>query len=286
MKLPLRAAALALLVALVAAWPAPALARPAPVDDDSSTLTRRVVELANQERQKVGLLPLRWNESLAAAATTYAQDLAARNYFAHNSPEGTTPVSRARDVGYAAYGWGEVYVGENLARGYSTAEGAMKGWMASEGHRNNLLHPKYRETGVGMAIAASGAVVLAQEFGSRPRVLPIFIDGDAESTESTDITLSVSSEEVSDWGSVGKLTEMMVGNGPDFAGARWEPFAMTRAWGLSPQPGLKTVYVRVRDKKGTVVESSDHIVLTGRQAMSVSPVEPGLGPAQSKPQFK
>ncbi|MGE5619940.1 MAG: CAP domain-containing protein [Sphingomonadaceae bacterium] len=284
MRLQVRVAAFALLVVMVAVWTVPVSAGPNAVEDPA-TLTRRVAELVNQERLKAGLLPLKWNDTLAAAATTYARDLAARNYFAHNSLEGSTPASRARDAGYDAYGWGGVYVGENLARGYSTAEGAMAGWLASEGHRNNLLHSKYRETGVGMAVAANGGVVLAQEFGSRPKVLPVFIDGDAETTDTTNVTLTLTSEEVSDWGSVGKLTEMMVSNAPDFAGARWEPFANTKYWKLTPQPGPKTVYVRLRDAKGTVVESSDHIVLTGREAMNVAATEPAAI-AQSKPQFR
>ncbi len=264
-KLSLRAAILLMLVTLMAVWAAPAAARPILPAEDPATLTRRVVELVNEEREKAGLLPLKWNDALAAAATRYAQDLAARNYFAHNSPEGTTPVSRAKDAAYPAYGWGGVYVGENLARGYSTAEAAMRGWMASEGHRNNLLNPKYRETGVGMAVATSGAVVFAQEFGSSPRQLPIFVNRDAESTDSANVTLSITSEDVSDWGSVGKITQMMVSNSSDFAGASWEPYSRAKAWTLGSEPGLKTVYVRLKDEKGNVVASSDHIVLSGRQ---------------------
>ncbi len=290
MRVQLRIAAFCALVALLILGVMPVAATPLPTNEDPSVLAHRVVELVNQEREKNGLLPLKWNDSLAAAGAAYAKDLATRNFFAHNSPEGSTPVSRARDAGYPAYGWGNLYVGENLARGFPTAEGAMQGWMNSEGHRNNLLNPKYRETGVGVAVASSGAIVIAQEFGSRPNILPIFINQDAGTTDSPKVTLSISLEDVSSWGSVGKTTQMMVSNNDDFAGASWEPYSSTKSWTLSPEPGLKTVYVRMKDDRGSTVNSSGTIVLSGRQYMALqsgpsaapAPV-PGPTPA---PEFK
>lgn len=164
----------------------------------------------------------------------------------------------------------------------------MQGWMASEGHRTNLLNPKYRETGVGVGVAANGAVVLAQEFGSRPKVLPVFINADAATTDTPNVTLSITAEDVSGWGSVGKIAQVEVSNGADFAGASWEPYSPTKSWTLSPEPGLKTVYVRLKDEAGATVDSSDTIVLSGRQYQSLqagSPVQPSAAPT-SKPEFR
>ncbi|HEX2923829.1 MAG TPA: CAP domain-containing protein [Chloroflexota bacterium] len=278
MKLHLRAAALLLLVAIGAASVRHADAEIQSASLDSSTAVRQVVELTNQERMKAGLLPLKWNDSLASAASGYAQDLAARNYFAHNSPEGSTPVERARQAGYEAYGWGGLYEGENLARGFSTAEGAMRGWMNSEGHRKNLLNPNYREIGVGVAAASNGALVWAQEFGSRPKVLPVFINGGATSTDSQQVTLSMTTEQVSSWGSVGKITSMMVSNRAEYGGASWESFSPTRQWVLTDGPGVKRVYVRLRDENGTVADSTAEITLATQQALGM--------PSGSKVQFQ
>ena len=270
-----RAAMFLLLISLAAVDASPSFAQPLlPGDTSASVLARRVADLTNQERLKAGLPPLKWNDSLANSASAYAQDMAARNYFAHNSPEGSTPVDRARAAGYPPYGWGGLYVGENLARGYGSPEGAMQGWMASEGHRQNLLNPKYREIGVGVAVAPSGALVWAQEFGSRPGVLYAFINGDAPTTDSPQVTLTVDSEEVSSWGSVGPATDMMVSNSPDFEGATWEPYSRTRVWTLRSEPGPQRVYVRLRDASGVVLDCSDEIVLTGKQS-------PGPGGAPS-----
>ena len=86
-------------------------------------------------------------------------------------------MERAQSAGYEAYGWGGLYVGENLARGFPQQR-AVQGWMASEGHRNNILHDKYRETGLASPLlrVAQG---FGQKFGSRPKVLPVFINEDA-----------------------------------------------------------------------------------------------------------
>ncbi|MGI5835266.1 MAG: CAP domain-containing protein [Chloroflexota bacterium] len=262
--------------------------QPASASDDQS-LTQQVVDLVNQERLKAGLLPLKWNEQLAAAATAYAQDMASRNFFSHHSPEGTTPVERAQSAGYEAYGWGGLYVGENLARGFPTAEGAVQGWMASEGHRNNILHDKYRETGVGVAVAASGARVWVQKFGSRPKVLPVFINEDAPTTGSCDVMLSICAETVSPWGSLGDITAMMVSNNPSFSGAVWEPYSPKKSWRLESKPGLQKVYVRLIDKNHATTESSDEIYLISQQALSISEVEniePVPTEHQEQPEFR
>lgn len=265
-----------LLILVAAAWAAPSAAAPSLVSADAGSIAGRVVELVNQERVKAGLVPLRWNDTLAVAGTAHAQDMAARNYFAHNSPEGSTPVERARKAGFPAYGWGGLYVGENLARGFATAGAAMRGWLASESHRVNLLHAKYRETGVGVAVAPNGAIYIAQEFGSRPNVLPVYINNDAPITESAQVQLLVTSEDVSGWGSVGQIAGMMVSNRPDFAGAGWEPYSRIKPWTLSGQPGASTVFVRLRDAKGAVVETSDAIQFAGHQALAAVEAPPQL----------
>lgn len=39
--------------------------------------------------------------------------------------------------------------GENIAVGYKTPEQVVAGWMNSEGHRKNILNPKFTAIGVG-----------------------------------------------------------------------------------------------------------------------------------------
>ena len=167
MKLTLRLAVLVAVIVLAVAWAGPALAKPSAAPLDSFSLAQRAIELTNEQRAAAGLAPLAWNGNLASSAAAYAQDMAARDYFSHHSPEGTTPVDRNRDAGYPSQWWG-LYVGENLARGYTSSEDVMVGWMASESHRANVLRPEWMDIGIGIAVAPNGTVYWAQEFGSRP----------------------------------------------------------------------------------------------------------------------
>ncbi len=167
MKLTWRLFAVLALVSLALNWVSPASAEPEMAGEDSAALAQRLLELVNQERLAAGLSALQWNDTLAADAAAYAQDMAARGYFGHYSPEGASPYDRAWEAGYPPFDWG-VYVGENLAMGYTNPEAVVQGWMVSESHRSNLLLPGYAEAGAAVAIMPDGRKVWVQEFGSRP----------------------------------------------------------------------------------------------------------------------
>mgnify|MGYP003557468121 CR=1 FL=1 len=84
--------------------------------------------------------PLVWESRLAQAATAHSQDMAARNYFSHTSPSGSTMVTRINATGYS---WSTV--GENIAAGYPTVNAVVDGWMASDGHCANLMNPNFKD---------------------------------------------------------------------------------------------------------------------------------------------
>ena len=132
---------------------------------DMSAFTARVLELTNAERQKAGLAPLSPNAQLTNAAQTYSQVLATSGCFQHTC--GPVPNFAERD-GQAGYmDW--TSIGENIAAGYPTPEAVVAGWMASPGHRANILSPNFTEIGVGL-VSSGGkyGTYWAQEFGSRP----------------------------------------------------------------------------------------------------------------------
>ncbi|MBL7177019.1 MAG: hypothetical protein ISS66_14440 [Desulfobacteraceae bacterium] len=56
---------------------------------------------------KKGLAPLRFSENLHKAATGHTQDMIARVYYSHNSPDGRTYTERIRESGYLAAVCGE-----------------------------------------------------------------------------------------------------------------------------------------------------------------------------------
>lgn len=121
--------------------------------------------LTNVQRQQNNLPALQLNSELTAAAQAKAANMFAENYWAHNSPSGKTPWDFIHGAGY-----NYVYAGENLARGFSTAQDTVNAWMASPDHRANILSPNY--TDVGFAVAQgnltgdTNTVLVVEEFGS------------------------------------------------------------------------------------------------------------------------
>jgi uncharacterized protein YkwD len=109
--------------------------------------------LINRERVAHGERPLRRSARLAHAAQSHSNSMAASDYFEHVGPRGMTPLARLRAVGYVSSRVG-YEVGENIAWGtlaLATPRAIVTAWMASPGHRANILDPRYRETGVGVS---------------------------------------------------------------------------------------------------------------------------------------
>jgi uncharacterized protein YkwD len=148
------------LVAVLLLVNAPMAATAAP--DMNATLLR-VLELTNQERQKVGAAPLAISTELNSAAQTYSQVLATTQCFAHDCGDVPEMADRMGRAGYQNW----TALGENIAAGYPTPEAVVAGWMASEGHRNNLLSPNYAEIGIGLALGGGYGTFWTQDFGNR-----------------------------------------------------------------------------------------------------------------------
>ena len=101
-----------------------------------------LLSLTNNQRTINGLATLTLNEKLSSAAFLKGTNMLENNYWAHNAPDGTTPWVFIKDVGYEYS-----YAGENLARGFSTSDEVVNAWMASPGHRKNVLSADYKDIG-------------------------------------------------------------------------------------------------------------------------------------------
>jgi uncharacterized protein YkwD len=127
--------------------------------------------LHNQIRAGKGLPLLKDNAKLRKAAIGHSSTMVSQGFFDHTSPDGDTFVDRIIGAGYTKKndGW---TLGENLAWGtgdLSTAQGVMNAWMASAGHKANILKKAYREVGVGIRLGVPsdegvGATITA-DFG-------------------------------------------------------------------------------------------------------------------------
>ena len=124
--------------------------------------------LVNRERTARGERPLRPNRRLVRAARAHSENMAVDDYFEHTGPRGQTPLARLRAVGYVSRSRG-YEVGENIAWGtlqlstpsaiadlcfraaVKMPRAIVAAWMASPGHRANILDPRFRETGIGVS---------------------------------------------------------------------------------------------------------------------------------------
>jgi uncharacterized protein YkwD len=124
-----------------------------------------IIALMNRERSARGLRPLRFNQELALAARDRANDMLAKHYFEHVSPDGIDPFTWAQRRGYEYR-----QIGENLAVGYASAGAVVDGWMRSPGHRANILGAGYDEVGIAVApspVRGYGAPLVVALYGMR-----------------------------------------------------------------------------------------------------------------------
>lgn len=127
--------------------------------------SQQLLLLVNQKREANGLPSLILNEKLSLAAVNKAKDMFAKNYWAHNSPDGETPWVFIKGAGY-----NYVYAGENLARGFDNTDSIVNAWMASVQHKANLLSQNYRDVGFAIKegkLSGEDTVLVVQELGGQ-----------------------------------------------------------------------------------------------------------------------
>jgi uncharacterized protein YkwD len=118
----------------------------------------QVLTLVNQARDSSGCSTLRSNTALAHLAESFSEQMADEGFFDHTDLEGESPWARAAKAGITNLG------GENIARGQADAKAVMDSWMASPGHRANILNCDYKTIGIGVHFG-SGGPWWTQDFG-------------------------------------------------------------------------------------------------------------------------
>jgi uncharacterized protein YkwD len=108
----------------------------------------------NRERTSRGLAPLAAHGCATRVAQLRATDMARRNYFSHTSPDGQGAFSLLDSFGVRYR-----YAGENIARnsypGGQAVTIALQDFMASPGHRDNILSTNYTHVGVGVGVSGN-----------------------------------------------------------------------------------------------------------------------------------
>ncbi|HEU5004621.1 MAG TPA: CAP domain-containing protein [Candidatus Saccharimonadales bacterium] len=123
----------------------------------------------NLQREKAGESDLKINDELTKAAQAKADDMAKRDYWSHNTPQGVAPWSFVTATGYVYQS-----MGENLAAGFNDDDAVVNAWMASPHHRENILDKNYSQVGFGYAnnpnytAAGGGPMTIVVAFYAQP----------------------------------------------------------------------------------------------------------------------
>lgn len=112
----------------------------------AAVIQSEIITLTNEERLHNNAGVLTENTTLDAAAQAKANDMAAKGYFAHQSPDGRQPWDFISAAGYRYQ-----YAGENLAVRFVDSKDVVDAWMESPTHRANIVKPAYTQIGVAMA---------------------------------------------------------------------------------------------------------------------------------------
>jgi uncharacterized protein YkwD len=135
--------------------------------------------LVNRERRKRGMRALRFNSNLQESSDWQSNDMFTNEYFAHERDGGPSFTGRITRFGYAKDAGGYA-LGENIA--WSTSDAAspreiVAMWMASPGHRQNILRKQFREQAIsalyvdgklgGDYDGAGPVVIYVNQFGAR-----------------------------------------------------------------------------------------------------------------------
>ncbi|EGZ19764.1 hypothetical protein PHYSODRAFT_493104 [Phytophthora sojae] len=124
----------------------------------------------NKQRATGGLKPLCLNKKLHAAAQRHSDDMAAKDFMAHDGSDGSTMSERITQAGYD---WESV--AENVAAGQIDVADVMVAWINSPEHLENIMGD-YTMFGSAYAFNKDGTYqhYWTQDFGS----------GDAEECDS------------------------------------------------------------------------------------------------------
>ncbi len=243
-----------------------------PAAQGQSNQIETFYDLVNQQRISEGYAPLGRSRLLDQAAQRHADDLITLDSATHEGSDGSDYRQRIREARYQAWDDG-LMVNEALWVGLGTAEDAVT-WFHSNPAWEVFVDPRYREIGIGYA-NDNGVHYFVVTFGSRPGVLPIFINDGAPTTDSPQVAIRLTNEEAEPLGEgswMGKAIEVRLSNTPDFEDKTWQPWEPLLPWMLaSTEPGDYAVYVEFRDGAGRTTVAEDTIELVAPDSFQPTP---------------
>ena len=120
---------------------------------DSQAAAKAAFDIVNTRRQEAGLSTLTWNSGLEQASAVRAVE--ASQSFSHTRPDGSDWWTVNSNLMY----------GENLAKGYASADSAVTAWLNSPTHKANIMDAEFTSGAIAIHIGSNGQWFWAQEFG-------------------------------------------------------------------------------------------------------------------------
>jgi uncharacterized protein YkwD len=111
---------------------------------------------------KPAVAAVAWNDLLFNAAAAHSKDMADRDFFKHDTPEGVNPFQRMLNAGYKL-GAG----GETIAAGQNGIASVMNAWLKSSGHCNIIMSASYKEVGASCVKNSSGTPYWTMDIASQ-----------------------------------------------------------------------------------------------------------------------
>ena len=130
-----------------------------------SDLEQKAFDLINQQRRLQNLPALEWDLGMLAIAREHSASMAQHKFFSHAGVDGKTADDRAEAAGIKD--WNRI--GENIAfndgiKAEDKVDFAVKCWLRSVLHKENLLGEKWTRSGIGVAVTPEGKFYITQVF--------------------------------------------------------------------------------------------------------------------------
>lgn len=142
---------------LTTTLPPPLTTTPSP----APSILQQLLDAHNEQRRLYGLPTILLSKELCTAAQGHTEWMARTNNMGHVGEGGSTFITRISRAGYTGFA-----TGENIAAGYRTVNLVVQDWMASPGHRRNILNAQSNEVGFGLASASDGTQYWTTDFGA------------------------------------------------------------------------------------------------------------------------
>jgi uncharacterized protein YkwD len=122
-------------------------------------LEDQLVAAVNRARAAAGCQPVKDDGHLRNSARSHSDDMARKGFVGPTGSDGSSFSDRIRKAGY------HDPLGEDVGRGYQTAQQALDAWLATPDQRAPIVNCDAKAIGVGVSFARDGTVYWTADFG-------------------------------------------------------------------------------------------------------------------------